>query len=162
MSKKIEYNVNNFPRVFVTADIVVIKKNPTTKLDYVLLIKRLKDPFKNQWALPGGFFDIDLDETIEDSAVRELLEETNLKINKNQIELIGVFSKRGRDPREEYATEPCRILSVSFKTTLIEDSPELKYLKANDDAKSVKWHPINKLPDLAFDHLTIINTCLSF
>lgn len=162
MSKKLEYNVKNFPRVFVTADIVVIKKNLTTKLDYVLLIERLKEPFKNQWALPGGFFDIDLDDTIEDSAVRELLEETNLKIYKNQIKFIGVFSKRGRDPREEYATEPCRIISVSFKTTLFEDSPALNLIKANDDAKTVKWHPLNQLPDLAFDHLTIINTCLSF
>ena len=81
-----------YPRPAVTADCVVITKEPEPR---VLLIQRGNEPFKGQWAFPGGF--MNMDETAEQCAVRELFEETAL--NANEIIQIGAYSKIDRDPR---------------------------------------------------------------
>lgn len=122
----------------LTTDAVVLKKGK------ILLIKRLKDPFKDCWALPGGF--VEYGEKTEDACLRELEEETSL-IGKIK-QLIGIYSKPDRDPRGH-------IISIAYLVT-----PISKVVKPADDAKEVKWFPINKLPKLAFDHLDIIKNAI--
>lgn len=122
-------------KIFVTVDILLVKK------DTLLLIKRLKDPFKDCWALPGGF--VDENEDLHDAAKRELLEETNVKIE--SLEQIGAFGKPFRDPRSH-------TVSVAYFGRVAEDTVAI----AADDAKEAYWFPINDLPDLAFDHKEII------
>jgi 8-oxo-dGTP diphosphatase len=128
-------------KIFVTVDVLVINK----KTGEILLIKRLKEPFKDCWALPGGF--VDEGEDLEQAARRELLEETNVETGK--MTQVGAFGKPNRDPRGH-------MISVAYQTNLIEN----QIVKAKDDAKEVKWFSINDLPDLAFDHLEIINSIL--
>ena len=128
-------------KIFVTVDVLVINK----KTEEILLIKRLNEPFKDCWALPGGF--VDENEDLEQAARRELFEETNIETD--EMTQIGTFGKPYRDPRGH-------MISVAYQTNLIENQK----VKAKDDAKEVKWFSINDLPDLAFDHLEIINSIL--
>ena len=128
-------------KIFVTVDVLVIYK----KANEILLIKRLNEPFKNCWALPGGF--VDENEDLEKAARRELFEETNIETN--EMIQIGTFGKPYRDPRGH-------MISVAYQTNLIENQK----VKAKDDAKDVKWFSINDLPELAFDHFEIINSIL--
>ena len=81
-----------YPRPAVTADCVVITKDENPK---VLLIQRGCEPFKECWAFPGGF--MNMDETTEQCAIRELEEETGLKVG--GLCQIGAYSKVDRDPR---------------------------------------------------------------
>ncbi len=128
-------------KIFVTVDVLVINK----KTDEILLIKRLNEPFKDCWALPGGF--VDENEDLEQAARRELFEETNIETD--EMTQIGAFGKPNRDPRGH-------MISVAYQTNLIDN----QIVKAKDDAKEVKWFSINDLPDLAFDHFDIINSIL--
>mgnify|MGYP001826255643 CR=1 FL=1 len=128
-----------YPRPALTVDIAVFKK--TIARYKILLIKRKSDPFMGMWALPGGF--VDLDETIEVAAKRELFEETNL--SNILLEQFHVFSEVDRDPRG-------RTVSVVFVGFL----EEPKEIKAGDDAVEACWFEIINLPELAFDHLKII------
>jgi 8-oxo-dGTP diphosphatase len=128
-------------KIFVTVDVIVINK----KTDEILLIKRLNEPFKDCWALPGGF--VDENEDLEQAARRELFEETNIETN--EMIQIGAFGKPNRDPRGH-------MISVAYQTDLIDN----QIVKAKDDAKETKWFSLNDLPDLAFDHLEIINSVL--
>jgi 8-oxo-dGTP diphosphatase len=81
-----------YPRPAVTADCLVITKEEQPK---VLLIQRGAEPYKGSWAFPGGF--MNMDETTEQCAIRELKEETGLKVA--TIHQIGAYSKVDRDPR---------------------------------------------------------------
>lgn len=128
-----------YPRPAVTADAVVITQNEPRK---VLLIERGGEPFKGCWAFPGGF--MNMDETAEQCAFRELEEETGLQLT--QAKQIGCYSDVDRDPRG-------RTLSVAY-LMLVEDELPVKGL---DDAKQAKWWPLNDLPELAFDHSKILN-----
>lgn len=123
-------------KIFVTVDIVLFKN------DKILLIKRLKEPFKDCWALPGGF--VDENEDLEDAAKRELLEETTIKVD--SLEQIGAFGKPFRDPRHH-------TISIAFFGRV----PEETIAIASDDAKEAEWFSINNLPELAFDHKEIVN-----
>ena len=127
-----------YPRPAVTADCVVIAKENEPK---VLLIQRGNEPFKGQWAFPGGF--MNMDETTEQCAVRELEEETGLKVNK--IKQIGAYSKVDRDPRG-------RTVTVAYLVVI--DKAEA--VKGSDDAAKAQWFPISALPKLAFDHEEIL------
>jgi len=132
-----------YPRPALTVDIIVIRKTNNKK--EILLIQRLNSPFKDQWAFPGGF--VDMDETLEDAAARELEEETGLsKINLNQFK---AYSEPGRDPRGH-------TISVVFTGSLT----DISKVKAGDDAKSANWFNIDNLPLLAFDHNKIIGEAL--
>lgn len=123
-----------YPRPAVTADCVVITSEEEPR---VLLIERGEEPFKGCWAIPGGF--LNMDETTEQCAIRELEEETGLKIDKaNQI---GAYCKVDRDPRG-------RTISVAY-LAIVERPLEVS---GQDDAAKAKWFPINALPPLAFDH----------
>jgi 8-oxo-dGTP diphosphatase len=126
-------------KIFVTVDVLVINK----KTAEILLIKRLNEPFKEYWALPGGF--VDENEDLEQAARRELFEETNIETN--EMIQIGAFGTPNRDPRGH-------MISIAYRTNLIDN----QIVKAKDDAKETKWFSINDLPDLAFDHLEIIHS----
>ncbi|WP_300491201.1 NUDIX hydrolase [Flavobacterium sp.] len=129
--------------IFLTVDAVIAKK---TLSDYsILLIKRANEPFKNDWALPGGF--VDQDEDLMDAAIRELFEETTIKID--HLEQIGAFGKPFRDPRSH-------VVSIAYFGIV----PENTVAVAADDAKEAAWFPIKELPKLAFDHQEIVTLAL--
>ena len=86
-----------YPRPAVTADSIVITQEAEPK---VLLIQRGDEPFKGAWAFPGGF--MDMDETTEQCAIRELEEETGLRVS--DVHQIGAYSKVDRDPRGRTVT----------------------------------------------------------
>lgn len=129
----------DYPRPAVSADCVVITSEKKPK---VLLIQRGNEPFKGQWAFPGGF--MNMSETTEQCAIRELEEETGLKVN--EIRQIGAYSKVDRDPRG-------RTVTVAY--LVIIDKAEA--VKGGDDAAEAQWFPLSDLPKLAFDHEEIMN-----
>lgn len=106
----------------------------------ILLVKRKNSPFKNKWALPGGF--VEYGETTETAILREIFEETGLKTKIRNLS--GVYSDPDRDPRGH-------TVSVVYAMEKIEG--ELKY---GDDAIDVKFFDLGDLPCLAFDHYKII------
>ena len=132
-----------YPRPAVTADCVVITDEVEPK---VLLIQRGDQPFKGGWAFPGGF--MNMDETTEQCAVRELEEETGLRLSK--IQQIGAYSKVDRDPRG-------RTITVAYLA--IVDTPIA--VTGQDDAAKAEWWPLSSLPILAFDHDEIISDAIA-
>lgn len=137
MIENMEYTYK-YPRPAVTADCVVISKESEPK---VLLIQRGNEPYKGCWAFPGGF--MDMDETTEQCAIRELEEETGLKVS--SLQQIGAYSKVDRDPRGRTVTV-AYLARVDAPVTVI----------AQDDAAKAKWFPLSALPPLAFDHEEIM------
>ena len=132
-----------YPRPAVTADCVVMTNEPQPK---VLLIQRGADPYKGAWAFPGGF--MNMDETTEQCAIREIEEETGLKVAK--VHQIGAYSKVDRDPRG-------RTITVAYLAII--DSPE--NVIGQDDAAKAEWFPITELPHLAFDHYDIMKDAIT-
>jgi 8-oxo-dGTP diphosphatase len=128
-----------YPRPAVTVDVVVVTRESKRR---VLLIRRKHKPFAGKWAIPGGF--VDMDEPLEVAARRELLEETRVAAGK--LEQLQTFGDPGRDPRG-------RTISVVYLTEV--DAGHLNP-HADDDAAAVGWHPLNRLPPLAFDHNEIL------
>ncbi len=126
-----------YPRPAVSADVVVVDQETNN----VLLIQRLRDPFAGSWALPGGF--MEMDESAEQCAIRELEEETGLVVQ--QVVQLGAYSGVNRDPRG-------RVVTVAFLAIAPGDSVPI----AADDAADAKWFSIDDLPALAFDHQRII------
>ncbi len=121
----------------LTVDLVILEK------DQIYLIKRKNDPFKDFWALPGGF--VEYGERVEEAALREAKEETGMDIKINK--LIGVFSDPRRDPRGHtvsivYLAEPYGIP------------------RSGSDAKDIKRFKVSQLPQLAFDHEKIIKEAI--
>ncbi|MGC8828727.1 MAG: NUDIX hydrolase [Verrucomicrobiia bacterium] len=134
-----------YPRPAVAVDCVVFG----LVLDCVeiLLIQRKAEPFKYNWALPGGFLNID--EDLETAARRELFEETNIRAE--FLEQIGAFGKPNRDPRD-------RVISIAYYTMI---KPDGLKIKAGSDAMDYQWFYIRNLPPLAFDHKEIIEKALN-
>ena len=110
----------------------------------VLLIERANEPFKGNYALPGGF--VDLDETCEAACRREVKEETGL--NPRVLKLVGVYSKPGRDPRGP-------TVSIAYLARVKAARPV-----AGDDAAGTLWAPEWKRLSLGFDHKLIIRDAL--
>lgn len=123
----------------LTVDAVIIFKK-----DNLILIRRKNPPFQGEYALPGGF--VDIGETVEAACIREAKEETN--INVKIIRLIGVYSDPKRDPRGH-------VVSIAY---LCEPKTKKEKPKAQDDAMSLEFVPISKIPSLklAFDHMEIL------
>lgn len=130
-----------YPRPSVTVDIIVLKED---KEDLqILLIERKNEPFKDMWALPGGF--IDIDEEIKTAAYRELKEETS--ISDIKLSQFKTYGKVGRDPRG-------RTISIIYSGILQNINQKIE---AGDDAKNLNWFSFKNLPNLAFDHFDIVN-----
>ncbi|MCS7109682.1 MAG: NUDIX hydrolase [Candidatus Micrarchaeota archaeon] len=111
----------------------------------ILLIKRKKYPFKGKWALPGGF--VEINENVQDAAVREVKEETGLDIE--LIDVIGIYSEPYRDRRNT--------ISIAFLAT-IKNNDKIKVDKKEiDDAK---FFTFKKIPKLAFDHNKMIEDAM--
>jgi len=135
----------DYPRASLTTDSVIFKlKSETLEL---LLIERKHDPYKNCWALPGGF--LEMNENGLECAKRELLEETGLVVG--EMEQTGAYTDVNRDPRG-------RTISIAY-TSLITSEVNLN---AGDDAKNVEWFSLFELPPLAFDHIKVITDAVFF
>ena len=108
----------------------------------VLLIRRKNEPFKDAYALPGGF--VDIGETMEAACRREVLEETGLAVS--ELTLVGVYSDPSRDPRGH-------TVSIAYMTLL----PEAPSPQAGSDAEAAEWVEDWRKRKLAFDHEKIID-----
>lgn len=126
----------SYPRPAVTVDAILISKQNS-----VLLIERGREPFKGKWALPGGF--IEMDEPLETACIRELEEETGIRIT--LLKQFKAFGAVDRDPRH-------RTISVIFYAFTENEI----IAHAGDDAAKAQWFPIDQLPELAFDHQLIL------
>jgi 8-oxo-dGTP diphosphatase len=136
-----------YPRPAVTVDCVVFGLD-LDQLDLkILLIERKGEPFAGMWALPGGF--VGMDETLEQSARRELQEETGL--SRLYLEQLYTLGDPERDPRG-------RVITVAYYA-LVKLTEHV--LQAASDAQDVGWFSVSDLPALAFDHDKIITTALT-
>lgn len=140
-----------YPTVSITVDTVLFTYRFggfAGMFDDVLVVRRKNHPFKDYWALPGGFSDPG--ETLEESAVRELFEETSVKIFVENIVQVKTYSDPDRDPRG-------RIISTAFATYM--DRSLIKPF-ANDDAVEYCFMSVKKIINneikLAFDHNKIV------
>lgn len=132
-----------YPRPAVTADCVIFGFDGVDIK--VLLIQRGIEPFKGKWALPGGF--MNMNETVEECAKRELKEETGL--TNASVEQFHSFSDVNRDPRE-------RVVTVAHYALV-----RLADVKGGDDAASARWFSMNEIPSLAFDHDRILRMAVN-
>ena len=124
----------DYPRPAVTTDCVVFGFDGHDLK--ILLIERGLEPYKGAWAFPGGF--LNMDETAEQGALRELREETGLDLN--YLKQVGAFSDVNRDPR-------ARVITIAFYALAKKSS-----VRGGDDAARAQWFPIDDIPHLAFDH----------
>jgi 8-oxo-dGTP diphosphatase len=124
----------------LTADCVVVDRDRG-----VLMVRRKSPPFKGYLALPGGF--VEIGETVEDAARRELAEETGL--DAMNLALVGVYSRPDRDPRGH-------VCSVAFLTNDARGDA-----RAGDDAEAVVWIKDFDGVEIAFDHREIITDALN-
>ncbi|NTW23013.1 NUDIX hydrolase [Candidatus Falkowbacteria bacterium] len=122
----------------VSIDAIIVKD------DSILLIKRGANPFKDYWALPGGY--VEWDESAEDAVKREVKEELGLSVSK--VSLVGAYSNPSRHPKQ--------VINLAYS---VEASGQPR---PGDDAAGLAWYKLNELPaDLAFDHKLIIEEFLN-
>lgn len=140
-----------YPPIFVTADSVVVCQ------DRVLLVQRAKAPGKGLWALPGGF--IEVDEPIQQSALRELEEETCIDVSAEELVRLCRSSFVCDHPNR---SERGRIITHAFHFDL--GNRSLPKIRAADDAMDTKWVPISQLTSMEDqfhdDHFSILDRCL--
>jgi len=129
--------------IALTVDAVVFTKE--NNVFYILLIKRKNDPFKDKWALPGGF--LEEGEELEEGCTRELQEETGLQLE--GLQQVGIYDAVNRDPRG-------RTISVAFAKII----PKKINVEGNDDAAEATWVEVKQLKELAFDHSRIIQAAI--
>ncbi|WP_020537762.1 NUDIX hydrolase [Lewinella cohaerens] len=134
-----------YQRPSITVDCIIFGLDESQQLK-VLLIRRKLDPYANKWALPGGF--VHMEESLENAARRELKEETG--VENVFMEQLYTFGSLDRDPRG-------RVISVAY-FALVNLSEHT--LRADTDAEDAAWFSINELPELAFDHSTILRVAL--
>ena len=126
-------------RPWISTDCVVFDERGR-----VLLIRRKNEPFKGRYAFPGGF--IEVGETAENAALRELKEETGIQAN--NLRLIGVYSDPNRDPRHHS-------LTVAYLVSVHGQTP-----KAGDDAATAEFVEDATKEKLGFDHDIILRDAL--
>ena len=112
----------------------------------VLLVRRRQPPYRGAWALPGGI--VGSDESVDDAALRELQEETN--IGNIYLEQLYTFGEPTRDPRG-------RITTVAYYALV---NWQQFQLKARQRVTEADWSPVKRLPPLAFDHRRIVDYAL--
>lgn len=132
------FSRRNCNHPLLTVDAVVLRGSS------VLLVRRRNPPFRGRHALPGGF--VEPGETAEAAAMREVREETGLRVSLTG--LVGVYSDPGRDPRGP-------TVSVAFRAR-----PVSGRLRGASDASEARWFPLGRLPPLAFDHRKILRDTL--
>ena len=136
----------DYPHPALTVDCVVFGYEASASLQ-VLLIKRKLPPYEGMWSLPGGF--VQLTESIDEAAVRELKEETG--VGDVFLEQLYTFGAPERDPRE-------RVISVAYYALIsLQEHP----LQAATDASDAQWFELQELPDLGFDHQEILEKAIA-
>ena len=130
----------DYPRPAMTADIAVLRLDEVPE---ILLIQRLDPPFEGLWALPGGF--MEMEETLEETARRELMEETGIRAG--ELIRFDTYDKPDRDPRGRTITQ---VFVMIWKT-------DMGIPKAGSDASEIHWFGLHQLPKLAFDHKKIVS-----
>ncbi len=148
MENKVKFNGIDgywykYPHPAVTTDCVIFGFDGTNLK--VLLIQRGIEPYKGKWAFPGGF--LQMEESAEEGALRELQEETSLKAS--YVKQFHTYSEPYRDPRE-------RVITIAFYALV-----KIEEVKGGDDAKKASWFSLNEVPSLAFDHDQILRMALS-
>ena len=138
MAKRGKYTYE-YERAAVTSDVAVLR---LVEVPQILLIQRKDPPFQVKWALPGGF--MEMDETLEEAARRELEEETGIKAG--ELIRFDTYDKPGRDPRGRTITQ---VFVAIWKESMGDPV-------ASSDALQVQWFDLTDLPELAFDHDRII------
>ena len=135
----------------VTADIVIFGIDPKENDLKVCLVQRGIEPFKDQWAIPGGFLRDAIDNSIEQTAIREVIEETGLK--PEYIQQFKTYSQKDRDPRG-------RVVSVAF-ICLIKSNESLSF---SGDASDSRWFSLKDamVENLAFDHSSILRDAITY
>ncbi|SDB12842.1 NUDIX domain-containing protein [Eubacterium oxidoreducens] len=126
-----EYKKQEYPKPSVTADIILFSEEE--KENKVLLIKRGNHPYKDCYAFPGGF--AEPGETIDETAQRELKEETGLDVK--NLQPLRVFSDPNRDPRGWTMTQAYVAIIDAGKMPV----------KAGDDARDAKWFRISQIQE---------------
>ena len=135
---------------FVTVDAVVVQSG------HVLLVERRASPGKGLWALPGGF--VSQHERLQDACLRELREETRLKV---PVPVLKGSIKRSSVYDDPYRSNRGRTITHAFYIELTPNA-ELPRVKGGDDAKTAQWIPLSDLaPQTMFeDHYFIIQDLL--
>lgn len=127
-----------YPRPSVTTDCVIFGFDGARLM--VLLIQRGIEPYKGRWAFPGGF--LNMDESAEEGALRELQEETGLR--GAYIRQFHTFTAPQRDPRG-------RVITIAYYALV-----RMQEVKGGDDAADARWFALTEVPQLAFDHEQIL------
>ena len=131
-----------YPHPSVTTDCVIFGFDG--KKLQVLLVQRGNEPYKGCWAFPGGF--MNMDESAEEGALRELQEETGLK--DAYIRQFHTFTAPQRDPRE-------RVITIAYYALV-----RIQEVKGDDDAIDARWFTLERIPQLAFDHDQILQKAI--
>jgi len=141
------YDVSKYERPSVTVDVVIFSILEDQLK--VLLIKRNVWPHAGMWAIPGGF--VEMDESLDNAAYRELAEETNVTAEQVYLEQLYTFGEPARDPRT-------RVITIAYFALVGADKVNPQ---AADDAEEVCWFSAYNLPTLAFDHAEILDYALT-
>lgn len=147
-----QYDEGRYQRPSVTADIALFTIKDGALC--ILLVQRGNHPYQGHWALPGGFIDVEADEDLQETAYRELAEETGLGLDEARgwyLEQLYTYSAKGRDPRT-------RVISTAYFAL----APNLGDPAAGSDAAAARWWTVEDLEhlNLAFDHATIVQDAL--
>ena len=151
---KKQYAAYPYPPIFVTTDAVVVQSG------HILMIQRRSEPGRGLWALPGGFVNANTDKSLEDAMVRELYEETGIKVPEKVTRgsIIGskVFDAINRSARG-------RTITHAFLIVYNNGEWKLPKISAADDAMDAKWVPFSELKrsEIFDDHFDIIKTMIA-
>jgi bifunctional NMN adenylyltransferase/nudix hydrolase len=154
-SYRASWSVTPYPPTFITVDSIVAKSG------HILMVKRKEAPGEGLWALPGGFLDVK--ETLYNSCVRELYEETRINLPpavlKGSLVKTEVFDHPGRSLRGRTVTH-----AHFFQLDDHDMKPGLPSVRGGDDAAEAKWVPINELIEMSEqvfeDHLDMVRKML--